>query len=136
KSGLVDRVDVSQYRLALHLTVAFMLLALVVWLALDLGRPAGAGIDEKKPGATLAAWIVGLIFLQVVLGAFVASLKGGLTHNTWPTMNGKFIPDEILALEPWYHNPFENPVTAQFDHRLVAYIVCAAVAWNVWSLLR
>jgi cytochrome c oxidase assembly protein subunit 15 len=136
KSGLVDRVDVSQYRLALHLTVAFMLLALVVWLALDLGQPATASSRAKSPDATLASWIVGLIFLQVILGAFVASLKGGLTHNTWPTMNGKLVPDEILALEPWYHNPFENPVTAQFDHRLVAYIVFAFVVWNVWSLLR
>lgn len=136
KSGLVDRVDVSQYRLALHLTVAFMLLSLVVWLALDLGQPANARAGKKKPGATLAAWTVGLIFLQVILGAFVASLKSGLTHNTWPTMNGKLVPDEILALEPWYHNPFENPVTAQFDHRLVAYTVCAVVVWNVWSLLR
>lgn len=136
KSGLVDRVDVSQYRLALHLTVAFMLLSLVVWLALDLGQPANARAAGKSRDATLAAWIVGLIFLQVILGAFVASLKGGLTHNTWPTMNGKLVPDEFLALEPWYHNPFENPVTAQFDHRLVAYTVFAFVLWNVWSLLR
>jgi heme a synthase len=135
KSGLVDRVDVSQYRLALHLTVAFMILSLLVWLALDLNQPAGARADEKRDGSTSAAWIVGLIFLQVILGAFVASLKGGLTHNTWPTMNGKLIPDEILAIEPWYHNPFENPVTAQFDHRLVAYTVCAFVLWNVWTLL-
>lgn len=136
KSGLVDRVDVSQYRLALHLTVAFMILSLVVWLALDLGQPVDARSDGKRHGATSAAWIVGLIFLQVVLGAFVASLKGGLTHNTWPTMNGKLVPDELLALEPWYHNPFENPVTAQFDHRLVAYMVCAFVLSNTWTLLR
>jgi cytochrome c oxidase assembly protein subunit 15 len=136
KSGLVDRVDVSQYRLALHLTVAFMLLSLVVWLALDLSQSAGTRAEGKREGVTGATWIVGLIFLQTILGAFVASLKGGLTHNTWPTMNGKLVPDEILAIEPWYHNPFENPVTAQFDHRLVAYTVCAFVLWNVWTLLR
>jgi heme a synthase len=71
-----------------------------------------------------------------VLGAFVASLKGGLVYNTWPTMNGALVPDDLLAIEPWYHNPFENPVMAQFDHRLVAYglVLCVAIeAWRVFA---
>ncbi len=130
KSGLVDRVDVSQYRLALHLTVAFLILALVVWLALDLGQPEG--IRSQGQGATLPWLIVGTIFLQVVLGAFVASLKGGLVYNTWPTMGGTLFPHDLMAIQPWYHNPFENPVTAQFNHRLVAYTVVLLVAIEAW----
>lgn len=131
KSGLVDRVDVSQYRLALHLTVAFLILALVVWLAFELGEPerdaAGSRVLKKLP-----LLIVGAIFLQVVLGAFVASLKGGLVYNTWPSMGGTLFPHDLMAIEPWWHNPFENPVTAQFNHRLVAYAVVALVAIEAW----
>ncbi len=74
--------------------------------------------------------------MQVVIGAFVASLKGGLVYNTWPTMNGALIPDDLFALEPWYHNPFENPVMAQFVHRLVAYTVVLAVAVEAWRTFR
>lgn len=127
KSGLVDRVDVSQYRLALHLTVAFIILGLVVWLALNLGREGG-----YQRLARLPAGIVALILLQVVVGAFVASLKGGLVYNTWPTMNGTWIPHDLFAIEPWYHNPFENPVMAQFIHRFIAYAVVVAVAVAGW----
>lgn len=129
QSGLVDRVDVSQYRLALHLTVAFMILALVVWLAREIGRHEQAGTARL---ARLPAAVVALILTQVVIGAFVASLKGGLVYNTWPTMNGALIPDDLFVLKPWYHNPFENPVMAQFVHRLVAYAVVLAVAVEAW----
>lgn len=131
KSGLVDRVDVSQYRLALHLTVAFLILALVVWLAFELGIPEK---DERASRGlrTLPLLIVGVIFLQVVLGAFVASLKGGLVYNTWPSMGGALLPYDLMTIEPWWHNPFENPVTAQFNHRLVAYLMVALVAVEAW----
>jgi len=135
KSGLVDRVDVSQYRLALHLCTAFLILATVVWLGLALGD---AEPRQRRAGArpfSLAPVIVGAIFLQVVLGAFVASLKGGLVYNTWPSMGGAFAPDDIAAVEPWYLNPFENPVTAQFDHRLLAYIVVALAAIEAWRTM-
>ncbi len=134
KSGLVDRVDVSQYRLALHLTVAFLILALVVWLAFDLGDP-----DDRRSASrglkTLPLLIVGVIFLQIVLGAFVASLKGGLVYNTWPSMGGTLLPYDLMAVEPWWHNPFENPVTAQFNHRLVAYLVVALAAVEAWRTM-
>jgi cytochrome c oxidase assembly protein subunit 15 len=133
KSGLVDRVDVSQYRLALHLTVAFLILALVVWIAFELAVPEREG-GGARPSQTLPLLIVGAILLQVVLGAFVASLKGGLVYNTWPSMNGTLFPHDLMAIEPWYHNPFENPVTAQFNHRLVAYAVVALVAIEAWRV--
>lgn len=137
KSGLVDRVDVSQYRLALHLTVAFVILALVVWLARDLAKssPTLAPL-HPAPSSRLPALIVAVLFVQVVLGAFVAGLKGGLVYNTWPSMNGAFVPYDLWAIEPWYLNPFENPVMAQFNHRLVAYAITALAAAELWRTLR
>ena len=137
KSGLVDRVDVSQYRLALHLTVAFVILAWVVWLALDLANPSPASAARSLASSSrLPALIVAVLFVQVVLGAFVAGLKGGLVYNTWPSMNGAFVPYDLWAIEPWYLNPFENPVMAQFNHRLVAYAITALAAFELWRTLR
>lgn len=132
KSGLVDRVDVSQYRLALHLTVAFVILALVVWLAFELGVPERESVAADGRLRMLPLLVVAAIFVQVVIGAFVASLQGGLVYNTWPSMNGTFAPDDLWAIEPWYHNPFENPVMAQFNHRLVAYAILALAAVEAW----
>lgn len=138
QSGLVDRVDVSQYRLALHLSVAFVLLAALVWLALDHG-----GLSRSLRTASITAWqwrvaavIVALVFLQVALGAFVAGLKAGLHYNTWPLMNGMIIPDDIATLSPLILNVFENPTTTQFNHRLVAYVVLAVALWHAFSLWR
>ncbi len=138
KSGLVDRVDVSQYRLALHLSVAFLLLSLLGWLALEHG---GGRRFARETCVTTGQWrmaalIVGLVFLQVALGAFVAGLKAGLHYNTWPLMNGAIIPDDIAAMSPVILNVFENPTTVQFNHRLVAYIVLAAALWHALSLMR
>jgi heme a synthase len=140
KSGLVDRVDVSQYRLALHLSVAFLLLALLVLLAHEHGKyatnarasaPAMASTDMR-----LAHWIVGLVFLQVALGAFVAGLKAGLHYNTWPLMNGAVFPADLFAMSPWIVNFFENPTLVQFNHRLVAYVVLGLALWHALSVSR
>lgn len=137
-SGLAERVDVSQYRLALHLTTAFLILALLVWLALD-ERRARLDIGDnvlRLQSAAFALGVTGLIILQVVLGAFVAGLKAGLVYNTWPLMNGEVIPHGIGALSPWYLNLFENHATVQFNHRLVAYVVVVAVFANLFGVLR
>ena len=140
KSGLVDRVDVSHYRLALHLSVAFLLLSLLVLLALEHGR---YGTVQRAPALALRSapvrqshWIVGLVFLQVALGAFVAGLKAGLHYNTWPLMNGTVVPDDVFAMTPWYVNVFDNPTTVQFNHRLVAYAVVGLVLWHLLTVLR
>jgi len=125
-SGLVERTDVSQYRLATHLTIAFAILALLVWVARGIstrpppsGRPAGRGF---------AIVIVALLFLQVFLGGLVAGLDAGFVSATWPTMDGAFIPDGLWVIEPWWRNLFDNPVTAQFDHRLLAYLILIVTA--------
>lgn len=137
-SGLVDRIDVSHYRLALHLSVAFLILGLLVWLAMDLRDTPGIIRSAPLPAnaAAVALIIVLIVFAQVALGAFVAGLKAGLAYNTWPLMNGQFVPDDIFALSPWLINFVENAVTVQFNHRLVAYIVVALGLWHCVSILR
>jgi cytochrome c oxidase assembly protein subunit 15 len=138
KSGLVERIDVSQYRLALHLITAFSILALLVWLALE-ARPQSAKIrlnTVTRGQRRTAIALFALVFVQSGLGALVAGLKAGLTYNTWPLMDGKLVPDGLLLHAPWYLNFFENVTTAQFDHRLVAYVVVVVAALHLISLLR
>jgi len=137
-SGLVDRVDVSQYRLALHLLTAFAILSLLVWLALDAG-PEDApmrGPTVSRAGWWLALALFVLVFLQSGLGALVAGLKAGLAYNTWPLMDGKLVPSGLGTLSPWHLNLFENVTTVQFDHRLMAYVIVALALWHVSGLAR
>lgn len=138
KSGLVDRIDVSQYRLALHLLTAFSILALLVWLALEAGpasdrvRLRTVTVGQRR--AAIALFV--LIFVQSGLGALVAGLKAGHAYNTWPLMNGQVIPDGLAAMNPWYLNVFENIATVQFDHRMVAYAVVVFALLHLVSLAR
>ncbi len=135
-SGLVDRIDVSHYRLALHLSVAFLILGLLVWLAMDLRTEPATGGPVPANAPAQSALIVVIVFAQVALGAFVAGLKAGLAYNTWPLMNDQIIPGGLFALTPWFLNFVENAVTVQFNHRLVAYIVVALGIWHCISILR
>ena len=136
KSGLVDRIDVSHYRLALHLLIAFVILGLLVWLALDAGAEQKPRDEARARGTGLAGLIAGLVLLQVVLGALVAGLKAGLAYNTWPLMDGALIPDGLWELSPGYLNLFENVATVQFNHRLAAYAVTGLVLWQLWRELQ
>ncbi|MEZ5924959.1 MAG: COX15/CtaA family protein [Hyphomicrobiaceae bacterium] len=121
RSGLVDRVDVSQYRLALHLTLAALIFAWTVWLALGIGRAEGAAASAGVRWSAIG--LVVLLFLQIAAGAFVAGLDAGLSHNTWPLMDGQLVPDGLLVMSPWFVNLFDNVMTVQFDHRMLAYLV-------------
>lgn len=138
QSGLVERVDVSHYRLALHLVTAFVILASLVWVAFDLnGNKAETSTYTLSSAQRwITVTIIAVLFLQVAIGAFVAGLKAGLTHNTWPLMNGSLIPDGLMALSPWYLNLTDNPVTVQFIHRLLAYLLVGLSVWHTVSLNR
>ncbi len=138
KSGLVDRVDVSQYRLAMHLSLAFLIFSCLIWVGLDVlaerkpSLEAGA-VSVPKFLVASAALVALLVFVQVALGAFVAGTKAGLTYNTWPLMDGRFIPDGLAQLSPWYLNIFENITAIQFNHRMTAYLVLVvALGHAVW----
>ena len=130
-SGLVDRVDVSQYRLATHLTLACFIFAAVMYVARGLAvyteNSADRGIQR------FAGWFVVLVFIQIYLGALVAGLDAGLSYNTWPLMDGAIVPGDLLPIQPIWHNFFENPKTVQFVHRCFAYLVLAVAIWQaVW----
>ncbi len=138
QSGLSERVDVSHYRLALHLTTAFAILAAILWIAFDLAQESQSErirLHTLNSAQMRAAWLIfSLLFLQVVMGGFVAGLKAGLVHNTWPLMNGELIPSDISDLAPWYMNLVENPATVQFAHRIIAYVLIGLALWHALSL--
>jgi cytochrome c oxidase assembly protein subunit 15 len=123
KSGLVDIPQVSQYRLTAHLLAAILIYGFIVWTALGL-----LNHDPRVPRAQTnhplfrrsAHYLMLLLVVTIISGGFVAGLKAGRIFNTFPTMGGEWIPQGLLALEPAYLNLFENRVTVQFDHRLLA----------------
>ena len=126
-SGLETRVSVSQYRLAAHLGVAIILLGAMIWVALEYLR----GVNAKKQPAGIAFALVGLVYVQMLLGALVAGLHAGLIYNTWPSMDGRVFPEGAFFSQPWWINFFENAGLAQFDHRIGAYLIALLVA-AIW----
>jgi cytochrome c oxidase assembly protein subunit 15 len=133
KSGLADRIEVSQYRLAAHLAAAVAIYGAMLWVALDLLRPRPeAARDPRQEWLRLGLnAILALAAATLVAGAFVAGLRAGYVYNTFPLMNGRLVPAEYWQLSPWYLNWFENLAAVQFDHRLLAMATWAAIgaAW-------
>ena len=139
KSGLVDRTDVSQYRLAAHFGTALLILGYTLWLLFGLGKDEQTPRDVPRSRAP--TWVAGaillLMFLQLLAGALVAGLDAGFGFNTWPLINGAFVPDRLGEASPWYLNLFENPLTVQFDHRMLGYMVVAStLAQLAWLALK
>ncbi|MDZ4741366.1 MAG: COX15/CtaA family protein [Alphaproteobacteria bacterium] len=126
-SGLSGRVDVSQYRLVAHLGLALVIYGAMLWTALPLWRgewPAAATPHRLYRWSLI---VMALIFVQILLGGFVAGLDAGLTYNTWPLMDGQFVPEGAYATSPVWLTPFENVTTVQFNHRMMGYAVFASV---------
>ncbi len=125
KSGFVDRTDVSQYRLAVHLGMAFLILGYMLWLALGL---VGTGLDGRpSSGLRRGAWaLLSVVSVTVISGALVAGLNAGLVYNEWPLMGAGLVPAEYTELRPFWRNLFDNPGAVQFDHRLLAYLTTGA----------
>lgn len=132
-SGLSELTSVSQYRLAAHLSAAALLLVALVWVARRL-------TPRRGPGAGGAMWpaalLLVLLLLQIAAGAFVAGLDAGMGYNTWPLMDGELIPAGLDAMTPLWRNFFENALTVQFDHRLIAYVVTAYAVFLLWRQSR
>ncbi len=130
KSGLSERVDVSQYRLAAHLGLAFVVYGYGLWVGLGYWR--GNHTTPTSPPRFWASLLCGVIFIQVLLGALVAGLDAGLTYNTWPLMDGYVLPPGVANLQPVYLNLFENIPLVQLNHRWFATLVLALALVTGW----
>jgi cytochrome c oxidase assembly protein subunit 15 len=135
-SGLADRIEVSQYRLATHLVLACAIYVAIIWTAQRLDeRP----VMPSPPRIRLSAMaLLLLVLLQIYLGALVAGLRAGYVYNTWPLIDGALIPDSArLFLDtPLWRNFFENTLTAQFDHRMVAYTIFVCALLHAFDVTR
>jgi len=150
-SGLTQRTEVSQYRLATHLMLALIILASIIWtLRRMTGRPQPIVSGRLKISAVA---LLVLTFVQLYFGALVAGLRAGRVYNTWPEIDGALIPSaaRLWFETPWWRNLFDNPLTVQFEHRMTAYALLilalvhaidatrsragAAVTGGAWSLL-
>jgi heme a synthase len=146
-SGLADRTEVSQYRLATHLVLACAIYAAIIWTAQRLGErqfpppypPPLAG--EGREGARIRISAIGLLIFvlaQIYLGALVAGLRAGYVYNTWPLIDGAFVPDaaRLFLDTPLWRNVFENTLTAQFDHRMLAYAIFLCALLHALDVAR
>ena len=130
-SGLSDLAYVSQYRLAVHLAAACVLWVALLWVARSLHEPI-KGVRPSS-GWVLALWgLLALVFVQIVAGAFVAGLFAGASYNTWPLMDGRLIPSGLYGIVPFWANLFEDVLTVQFNHRLIAYALTLYVLVMWW----
>lgn len=130
KSGLVDHPDVSHYRLTAHLGLACLIFIGLLWTVFDLLFSKEGEAEKSSDHLWTAGCVVfGLVFLQILIGGFVAGLNAGFVYNEWPMMGAGFVPDDLFHQTPWYMNFLENTTTIQFAHRMVAYATIAAAVW-------
>lgn len=128
KSGLVDRPSVSHFRLAAHLSLAFIIFGYLLWIGFDLcsNKAANASFCLKRHG-----WIAfAFVFITIIWGAFVAGLDAGLIYNTWPKMGPHWIPPELSA----FVNIITEPVSVQFTHRWIAIVTALVVLSFAWRI--
>jgi cytochrome c oxidase assembly protein subunit 15 len=136
-SGLTHGVSVSQYRLAFHLTLATTIYAAILWTARQLADGPPSNAPRRLRWGAIS--VAGLLLFQIYLGALVAGLDAGLVFNTWPLIDGAFVPspERLWFIRPAWRNLFENTLTVQFNHRMLAYgiwilaILHAGDAWHV-----
>lgn len=135
-SGLVDRPEVSHFRLAAHLVLALIILGLLLWTALDMARPhAELAPDSGKARRALAGLVI-LSMATITWGAFVAGLHAGHIYNSFPLMDGSWFPAEGLRLEPSLRNAIETPAAVQYVHRVLALtLVGCLTLFGLWSRL-
>lgn len=132
-SGLAGRVSVSQYRLGFHLTLACAIYAAILWTALRLSERAAIPANARQRATAQA--LVFAVVLQIYLGALVAGLDAGMTYNTWPTIDGAFVPaaERLWFESPAWRNLFENSLTVQFNHRMAAYVLWLVALWHAFD---
>ena len=139
-SGLTGRLDVAPYRLMVHLGLAFAIFALLAWLALRIlpDEVATLAARRRRIGWVMrwTTWLGALAAVQILSGALVAGLDAGRGYVDWPLMEGSWFPPESLDLSPAWVNAFENPALAQFDHRVIGYLLLVVTAVYVLQCIR
>jgi cytochrome c oxidase assembly protein subunit 15 len=135
-SGLSQRVEVSQYRLAAHLVLALLIFAGIVWTLRRLADRPQIDVPPRLKATSVA--LLALTFVQLYFGALVAGLRAGRVYNTWPAIDGAFIPstERLLFETPWWRNLFDNTLTVQFEHRMTAYLLLALAVLHAIDAVR
>ncbi len=133
KSGLVDRPDVSQYRLTAHLGLAVVIYAYMLWVVFDLLFPKRGLGGGRFAGFSLT--LVGLVFLMILSGGLVAGTDAGYAYPTWPLMGETFIPQGLYATSPFWLAIFEDITTVQFNHRMFAYLLVGLIGFFAFRVL-
>ncbi len=132
-SGLVDRVDVSHYRLSLHLVTAFIILSIVFWKFLQL---VILKFNHTLIKVYSIKFFLGLIFLQLIIGAFVSGMDAGKIYNSWPLMGSSYFPDDSNIAEFLKIDVFDNPSAVQFIHRNIAYLIVLVYLYQLYFILN
>jgi len=132
-SGLVDRVDVSHYRLSLHLVTAFIILSVIFWKILQIKNIQKTEISIRL---YLVKFFLLLLFLQLIIGAFVSGMDAGNVYNTWPLMGTAYFPDDSRILEFLNISVFNNPSIVQFIHRNLAYLIVIIYAYLLFLVIK
>lgn len=134
-SGLKERTDVSHYRLAIHLVAAFSLFVYILWTALDIKydrrKNTNSSFDLVKK---LGVYLFAIVIIQIIYGAFTAGLNAGTIYNTWPLMNGEFMPENVTAMDNFFTNFTDHKDGVQFIHRWFAFIVVGFIIYIWWEL--
>ena len=132
-SGLIDRVDVSHYRLSLHLVTAFIILSIVFWKYLNL---TDIKINQINIKLNLIKFFLLLLFLQLIIGAFVSGMDAGKIYNTWPLMGSSYFPDDSVFSDIFYLTVFDDQSLVQFIHRNLAYLIVIIYFYILYFVLK
>ena len=132
-SGLIERVDVSHYRLSLHLVTAFIILSVIFWKILQI---TNLQKNEISIRLYFIKFFLLLLFLQLIIGAFVSGMDAGTVYNTWPLMGNSYFPDDSKILEFLNISFFNNPSIVQFIHRNLAYLIVIAYAYLLFLVIK
>jgi cytochrome c oxidase assembly protein subunit 15 len=136
-SGLVDDPRVSQYRLTAHLSLAVVIFGYMLWLAMGLLDSRDGAAAQASPAVRRLSYLISsLLFVMILSGGFVAGTRAGLAFGTFPLMGDSFIPAHLYATNPFWLAAFEDVVTIQFNHRMLAYVLCALIGWFAYLALR
>ena len=123
KSGLVDKVSVSHYRLSLHLSIAFIITSMIFWIILNFKEKKNKNFFSIRKKSLIFNFLIILIFFQVIFGAFVSGLDAGQIYQTWPLMNETYFPDDVNLDRISYLLNFNDQSLIQFYHRNIAYLI-------------